>query len=529
MIANANGRAKKTLASQFEQYRADYDMSREHRMQRKRTGLAPQGGTADWHYRVSEHFYRDMEKARDMDRNDAIVGQVVDRAVDNIVQGGFALDAKTGDKKLDANLKARWLEWSGDADQCDIAGESDWNQIEHMAMRSTLVDGDIAALGLSDGALQIIEAHTIQTTTTHENTILGITIDQFRKHVKYWIQQDPTTPQNTKENAKPYDVRDSDGNRQIFHVYKKRRPTQTRGVTAFAPIFATAGMFEDINFAKLVQQQVVSCFAVFRQQSLTSTNEGDLPTSPDYGQRTSETDEAGTRYIDGVAPGMEIIGKPGQTLEGFSPNVPNAEFFSHVKLMLQLIGVNLGLPLCLVLMDGSETNFSGWRGAVDEARKGFKKNQSNLQKRFHEPIYKWKIRQWMESDPVLKRAAARPKIDIFSHKWQPPTWQYIEPIKDAQGDVIRLQNMLTSPRRLHGEGGRDWEEISAETIEDNALAIDKAKRKAALINKKHPDESPVHWRDLSPLPMPSGIQMTMQDPGVVEAAKETASNGDADE
>ena len=519
---SSNGKMKTaSLAATFEQYRADYDMSRDHRMQRKRTGLAPQGGTADWHYRIAEFYYRDMEKARNMDMNDVIVGQTVNRAVDNIVQGGFALDTKTGDKSLDANLKARWCAWSEDADQCDIAGESTWLDLEYMAMRATLVDGDIAAFGLAEeGALQLLEGHTIQTNTTIPDTILGVTIDKYRKHLQYWIQADPTTPNQTKENSVPHNVRDADGNRQIFHVYKKRRATQTRGVTALAPIFATAGMFEDINFAKLVQQQVVSCFAVFREQELTQDNSGDLPQSPDYGQQSTETDAAGTRYIDGVAPGMEIIGKPGQKLSAFSPNVPNAEFFAHVKLMLQLIGVNLGLPLCLVLMDGSETNFSGWRGAVDEARKGFKKNQSNLQKRFHEPVYKWKVRQWMETDPALRKAANRSNINIFGHKWQAPTWQYIEPVKDAMGDVIRLQNMLTSPRRLHGEGGRDWDEITSETVEDTGLAIMKAKAKAAEINTMYPDETPVHWRELSPLPMPDGIKMTMDDPAVVAVMEE---------
>ena len=520
-MSKTNGKPKTTLAATFDQFRNDYDMSREHRMQRKRTGLAPQGGTADWHYRVSENYYKDIEKARDLDRNDVVISQVVNRAVDNIVQGGFALDAKTGDKKLDADLKARWCEWSEDSDACDIAGECTWHDIEHLAMRSTLVDGDIAAFGLADeGSLQILEAHTIQTNTTQKDTILGVTINNLRRHLKYWIQQDPTTPNDSKEKSVPFDVRDQNGHRQIFHLYRKNRPTQTRGVTAFAPIFATAGMFEDINFAKLVQQQVVSCFAIFRQQALTNGNVGDLPSVPDYGQKETETDAAGTRYIDGVAPGMEIIGKPGQTLEGFSPNVPNAEFFNHVKLMLQLIGVNLGLPLCLVLMDGSETNFSGWRGAVDEARKGFRRNQNNLQKRWHEPIYRWKVRQWMEEDSTLRAAAARSKVNIFGHKWQAPTWQYIDPVKDAQGDAIRLENMLTSPRRLHGEGGRDWDEITTETVEDNAAAIIKAKKKAKAINKAFPDDTPLHWRELSPLPMPSGVDMKMDNPAAAAEVEE---------
>lgn len=505
-----------SLAEAFHSIRADYDMSRESRFVRRRTGLPSQGGSADWHYRTEHAYYSDIEKARDMDRNDAVVGQTIDRAVANIIQDGFTLDAKTGDKKLDADLKARWEAWKCDRDACDIAGEFCFHDFERHSCRAMLVDGDCINLGIDDGQLQHLEAHTIQTSTKIENTFLGVTKDQYNKRIRYWVTTDPIDPtRGSKEQANSVDVRNSEGRRTLFHVYNPKRMSQTRGVTAFAPIFSLAGMFEDINFAKLVQQQVVSCFAVFRQQQYIP----DLPggEARGYGLPETETTSSGTRQIENIAPGMEIIGNPGETLEGFSPNVPNAEYFSHVQLMLQLIGVNLGLPLCLVLMDGSETNFSGWRGAVDEARKGFKASQRNLMERFHVPLYEWKVSQWLANDPAMRSAAKRSKVNIYGHKWNAPTWQYIEPRADAEGDALRLQNALTSPRRLHAEGGRDWEDIAGEIVDDNMIAIMRAKKSASVINRRYPDDVPVHWRELISLPMPNGIQMTMQDPGVVEA------------
>jgi capsid protein len=314
-----------------------------------------------------------------------------------------------------------------------------------------------------------------------------------------------------KLDSVPVDVRNSDGIRQLFHVYNSKRMNQTRGVTALAPIFSLAGMFEDIQFAKLVQQQVVSCFAVFREQAVVAG--GGLPTkNADYGAATIETSASGTRYIENIAPGMEIIGKPGEKLQGFSPNVPNAEYFTHVKLMLQMIGVNLGLPLCLVLMDGSETNFSGWRGAVDEARKGFRSNQRNLVNRLHKPVYRWKLSQWIAEDSDLRTAYKELGNQFFNHKWNAPRWSYIDPVGDAQGDQLRLQNGLTSPRRLHAERGAEWEEISNEIVEDMMFAIRAAKSAAIRLNSEFDDGQPVQWRELINLPMPIGVQMTMQDP-----------------
>lgn len=503
--------------------RADYDMSRASRFVRRRTGVAPQGSGPDYHYRTESQYYADIEQARAMDRNDGLVGILADRRVDNIVQGGFTLDPKTGDKGLDLELWARWQAYADDPDECDIAGESTWHEIERQCCRSESIDGDIVVVGTEDGPLQVIEAHSIQTRGRQDNTFLGVTTDRYGKRLQYWVQEE-LDHFGTKGESSPVDVRTADGVRQIFHVYNPKRIHQTRGVTQMAPIFSYSGMLEDINFAKLVQQQVVSCFAIFRKMAAGTDP---LPSVNGlYGEGSIEVTPAGVRQIEGVSPGMEVTGAPGEELQGFSPNVPNSEYFQQVKLILQIIGVNFGLPLCLVLMDGSETNFSGWRGAVDEARKGFIADQQNLMRRLHRPVYRWKVNQWIEDDPALRRLASSRKVDIFAHHWNLPTWSYIEPVADAEGDAVQLRNTLTSPRRLHAARGKDWEEVAEETIADNAYAIERAITQAKKINDLNTDGPRLSWRDLIALPMPEGTTLAMQDPGVV-AAQESAAESEA--
>lgn len=504
------------IVEAWDDLRSDYRMSRESRFVRRRTGLPSGGNSADWHYRTEQAYYDDIEKARDMDRNDAIAGQTIDRAVANIVQDGFTLDPKVGDKKIDADLVARWNAWAENPDECDIAGENCFHDFEWLSCRAMLADGDCVNFGVDgEGALQHLEAHNIKTSSRQNNTFLGVTKNEFGKRLRYWVVKDALVPyQGKPSDDEPLNVRNEKGQRVLFHVYRPRRMSQTRGITAFAPIFELAGMFEDIQFAKVVQQQVTSCFAIFRSRQYIPELPG-TASATGYGNQSIEVSQSGTRIVENIAPGMEIIGEPGEKLEGFSPNVPNAEYFMHVKLMLQMIGVNLGLPLCLVLMDGSETNFSGWRGAVDEARKGFKANQRNLIERFHSPLYRWKVSQWIAEDRALR--AASKKRDLFAHTWNAPRWSYIEPKADAEGDALRLQNTLTSPRRLHAERGATWEEVARESVDDNALAIEAAKKRAAAINKKFPTDVPVTWRELVSLPMPNGVQMTMQDPNAIEA------------
>jgi len=507
---------RQTLQSAFDSIRADYDMSRASRFVRRRTGVAPQGSGADYHYRTESQYYRDIEQARDFDRNDALIGTIVDRRVDNIVQQGFKLDPKTGDKGLDLELFNRWIAYSTNPDECDIAGELTWNEMERHCSRSESIDGDIVVTGTEEGSFQVIEAHSIQAKTKTEDTFLGVTTNRFGKRLQYHVLEELSVF-GTKGESTPIDVRNENGRRQVFHVYNPKRVMQTRGVTQLAPVFSYAGMLEDINFAKLVQQQVVSCFAIFRKMAAGGSN---LPSVAGFGESSTETTASGTRQIEGVSPGMEITGLPGEELQGFSPNVPNSEYFQQVKLILQVIGVNFGLPLCLVLMDGSETNFSGWRGAVDEARKGFVADQLNLVRRLHKPAYEWWLSRLIEEDSDIRNWNDKPKIKLYGHNWNLPTWSYIEPVADAEGDATQLRNALTSPRRLHSARGGDWEETADEIIDDNLYAIENAAKKASEFNAANPTSAPLSWRDLIPLVMPAGQTIALQDPAMIEMQSE---------
>ena len=256
-----------TMQTKFQQQRADYDMSRESKFIRRRFGLAPLGASADYHYRQDLLYYRDIEKARDMDRNDSVIGQAVNRVVDNTVQEGFPLDVKTGDRYIDADLKSMWSEWTSRSENVDLEGEKTWNEIERHVFRSTIVDGDHFVLPLASGRLQLLEGHVVQTLGRHDDVVLGVKKNRNNQRIGYYIRQDTVDSlSNQKYDEEYIEARDRHGNRQVFHNYNPKRTSQTRGVTAFAPIFYTAGLYEDINFAKLVQQQAVSSFVFLRHK-----------------------------------------------------------------------------------------------------------------------------------------------------------------------------------------------------------------------------------------------------------------------
>lgn len=513
-----------SLTRIFQDLRNDFRAGKDTRFTSRLTGHSSSGSGADYHYRNETQFLHMMERARHYQRNDPIVGQGVRRLVANIVQDGFRLDVNTGDPGLDTDLKERWNEWACTADLCHSEGEFTFSQMEQLALSSAVVDGDLFCLPLTSGSLQTVEAHRCRTPKgTTRNVVHGVLMDDAARRLEYWFTKedlDPNRPLFKVSDVKPYAARDpKTGERNVLHIYQPYRFSQRRGVTALAPVSDTVGMHDDIQFATLVKAQMAALIAILHERGPDWKPGGDQQ----KGDRETETLTGGhTRTIEGVSAGLEIFGDVDEKLSAFAPNIPSPEFFPHAMMVLTFIAINLDMPVHVLLLDPSKTNFSGWRGAIDQARLRFKQIQKWFAECFHTPIYRWKLRQWAQRDPLLSHRLNSESVKLYAHRWNPPTFPYIEPLTDASADLLQQRNALNSPRRLHAARGRDWEEVAAEIVADNSTAIELALARAAKINAQYP-EAKVHWRELISLPTPDGVTVSIGPP---QEPKESADNPD---
>lgn len=486
-----------TLADNFAGLRSDYNAAKNTQYRKRLTGVNSMGSGADYHTRTQTDFLKMIELARSIDRNDPILGQGISRVIENVLQDGIPVDPQTGSDDLDAELKGRWDDWSTDPRQAHKGAEFNLHDLAGLVLRSRLIDGDSFVLPLKEGSVEIVEAHRCRTPNrTKRNVVHGIMLDQHRRPLQYWFTKDDLDP---NASAKFSDIRvipawDREGNRQVLHIKNPKRVSQTRGVTVLAPIIDQLGMHDDIQFAKMVQQQVASCWAVFRIRAESGIRGGaDQQTGP----RTTDTmSDGNARTLEGLSPGMVIEGEEGEKLEGFSPNIPNPEFFQQMWLILQIVASNIGIPAHVLLLDPSKTNFSGWRGAIEQARIGFRKSQSFMVSKFYSPLYRWKVRQWLATDTKLQTLAGTVEdAMVMRQVWHPPTWPYIEPSKDAKADKTRLDELMTSMRRYQNERGRVWTDVAGEIVEDRALLVELAIQRAGKINTAHPDAE-LDWREL---------------------------------
>lgn len=467
------------------------------------------GAGADYHYRSQADFLKLQEYAYDVVRNDMVVGAGIRRLVKNVVQNGYTLDPDTGDSEADDLIEELWDDWAGNKFKCHAGQTLDWHQIEKLAYQSQITAGDCFCLPLAEGSLETLESYRCRTpSNTKKNCVHGVLLDDRGRPEEFWFTKADIPAGVAVQRVgdiQPIKVLDEDGEPQVFHNVDPQRFSQHRGVTALAPCMTAIGMHDDIEFAELVKRQIASCVGFIRQ--LAGTN-GAPPIPGTMGETEQRMSSAGvTRFLQHLYPGMEVVGKPGEILQYFTPQMHGADFITHAHLILTFIAINLDIPLAVLLLDPSNTNFSGWRGAIDQARIGWKDSQSNQVSTLHRPTTRWKIRQWLTADIYdhdprcvrLRQIAAAPerKYNPYKNQWNPPSWTYIEPLKDATADTLQQEKLLDSPRRIQARKGQKFQQVARESVEDNGYAIRAAKREAAAINADFPlDTNPVHWREV---------------------------------
>ncbi len=513
--------AMASLQESFSDLRADYVAAQETRYHKKPVGIFSQGSGADYHYRTDHDYFFMMECFRYLAANDQVVSQGIRTLIANLIQDGFTPLPDTGDPALNDDLSGFWEEWADDEQSVDLTGERCWHDLEEAAVQAIVVDGDMLLNPLKTGQLQYFEAHRMRSPTTQArkrapNTIVhGVELNNFDRRVKYWITKEDYDgirrfrfPRGDFDKYPAWQDDDLTGRpeKSFFHIFDPRRLSQNRGVSMLAPVNLTAGMHDDVQFAKLVQQKIVSYFAFIHEQP----EDGGLgpPPAPKTEDDPCDTDLP-QRDIVPAAPGARIFGDPGEKITGFSPNVPNPEFFEQSHMLMTFIAVNMDLPLVLLLLDGKETNFSGWRGAMNQAIIRFRRTQRRIAKTLHRHIYRWRIRQIMRQNASIRRAFEVIGRQLFRHTWQFPSYPYVEPLTDVTADLLEVRNTLNSPRRIARRRNLDYRSIARESVEDTAFLMRRAIEEADRINAEFP-EAEVGWREIAYPPLAEGVQIALQ-------------------
>ena len=388
------------------------------------------GGSGDRHLRYDRETL--VKESQAFDRDNGLYEGVINRAVDNIIGDGFTLQARTDKPAINKQIEELWREFEPEP---EVRGMDSFYDNERLALRHLLVDGDVGALKTNQEQFQFIEAERIATFRLQyfdRRIESGVEVSDVGRPVGFWLSDYDRYGYIQKSTAKRVKAD------AFCYMANRKRNSQTRGVPALVTNFSMFHRINDVCDSEAIAWQMLARFAI----AINRDN------GPQQAFNESETDPNGptaeTTPPD-IAPNIQQLdsaiifhGEKGDTVTGIDRNLPGANFPASITMFIRLLGVPVGLPLELVLLDWSKTNYSSARAALEQSFRMFRTWQRRLKQRWHTPIYLWKIQQWVDQGKLPDSP------DIYKHDWIVPSFPWIDQLKEALAWGERIDRGLAT-------------------------------------------------------------------------------------
>jgi lambda family phage portal protein len=368
------------------------------------------------------------QRARSLERNNPIAGAMINRACENLVGDGFTVQATTDDSEWNAKAEDLFWDW---ADSADVQGRS-FLRLQRLWMRSHVRDGDVGVALLSNSRLQSFESDLIATPYKVDKGLRvldGVEVNSLLRPTGYWIR---TLDDANKEVFKRYDAKD-------FILFgNESRLTEQRGVSYLQTSFETFDHVDDWIKSSIIAAKIAACLAVFIKKNNPRFASSKFPTATNA--------QGNPQPIQDLEPGMIGYLAPDEDISVLNPSQPGQSFPDQLRAMLRLLGIPMGLPLEMILLDFSQTNYSSAKASTLQAQRSF----AVVQELFAEVlgrIYRWRISKAIKDNELPDRP------DAWKHRWIPPMFPYLDPVKEIQAQMLEVdacQNDLTTQHIQRG-------------------------------------------------------------------------------
>lgn len=403
------------------------------------------------------------ERARDLNRNDPLSSGATDTMGHNIVGRGLRPQSRIRADYLSiSEERARTLQrqaelvWDTWTPMADSANRLDFDEIQFLALRKIIEDGEVIALPVMVGelwrqirrAVELVESERLTKSSALGCSDTGIDLGSRGEPIAYHIRRADHQNKGQGESTR-IPARDAKGRPNVLHVFRTLRPGQQRGIPYFAPVITYFKDLADYLEAEVVAARVAACLAVF------VTKEDAMEMA--IGMQTDTESSSGSR-ITGLEPGMVGYLNPRESINVVDPKRPGDSFQPFLEGLMRIIGASLGLPYELLLKDFSKTNYSSARAALLEGRRTFTTWRSWFARKFCQPMW----------DLVLEEAYLRGLFDapdFYEYRaeytraiWIGGGWGWVDPVKEVQASRQAIDYGLSTLAEEAAGQGRDWEE-----------------------------------------------------------------------
>lgn len=408
------------------------------------------GASADWTQEQAYDRRELVDRAQDLERKSILADAVLEASTLNVVGHGFRLQCQTDDVGWNAAVEERWREWG--EHEADSRGIAPLDDLLALTYRSYLRDGDVGAVLQSDGQVRLVESDEISSRAgpfRPDAGVDGIDLDERGRVLRYHVNADARGGYvDRRLQGKQIDVDAKD----MLFIARRQRLGQTRGISAFAGVSWILDQIDGQIEAVTVAARMAACFGLVLKRAAR------FP-----GTQTVVDSAAITRKKLRLEPGAMLEIDPGESVEQINPTHPAQAFPPMIQLLARLVGRPFGLPLEVILLDFSQSNYSSSRGALLQAHKTWGRDQGKLA-RFLEAIFAWRLAAWVREGEIPFRE------DWRAHVWLRPGWQWVDPQAEVQAGLAAIDAGLDTASAIAARGGQDFEELILQRERELAFA-----------------------------------------------------------
>lgn len=431
-------------------------------------GRQPTRGSGPSHQKLHRKSLQDQ--AREFGRDNGIFSGMIGRAKNYIHDsgGGFRRQVQAEDKAWSEDVERRFADWF--AGKIDVRGLLTGPQLGGMICRELLTMGDVLALpvelegkaGAPDLRVQLFESEQIAGSPSEDRDQDGIEKDKYSRPLAYWLAPySGGVPDERKAEKRAAG--------EVLYLASLERPSDVRAVPPLQSAFSMLHRIADVCDSEALARQLLSRFAVaITREAGAQGLSGDTVDDPlqsdeeDEGALTTRVSEAGYGIFVHAAPGESVAGIDRST-------TPGPGFSDTVVMFARLMGLPLGLPVELTLLDWTRSNYSQTRAVLEQAFAVFAYWQSLLRDGFYEPLFRW----WLQAQVDAKQIEARP--DMHAGTWQVPTFPWIDKLKEAQAHGELVDRGFSTYADVCRALNKDPEATNAQRLREIEQAIEQAK------------------------------------------------------
>ncbi|MFW5881292.1 MAG: phage portal protein, partial [Roseicyclus sp.] len=239
----------------------------------------------------------------------------------------------------------------------------------------------------------------------------------------------------------------------MIHVLDRAFPGQVRGLSWLAPVALKLRDRDEASDALLMQLKVAAALTGF-------------VTDPDGTGGGFPGQRSGEKLDLTLAPGALRVLPSGAGIE-FTPVTPAlAQAVDFLRSMDREIAAGAGLTYEQLTGDLSEANYSSARvGLLEFRRRAEMLQRSLIEAQLLRPLWA----RWISTQALAGSIPADPEslAAYGAVRFVAPGWAWVDPLKEAQGEIAAIGAGLKSRAEVVAARGRDLDELDAELEADS--------------------------------------------------------------